>query len=869
MRKFIIIRGAQASGKTRLVRQLMMEGHYLSYDKGREFVVGDAYDLDGAMRISQEQNKLVHALTRDSLLRRFGDGETVVFEATLPTRREVLSLVDLARQHRYEVVVVDFYAMPIERCIQGNRERPRRLQVPDHAIERAYAEYANQPDIEGVDQIRVSDDLSLREAERTIRSFLSKGTERIDLSQYGRVIHVGDLQGTIHTILDPQSPLADGIPEDAFVIFTGDLFDRGKENGEVARWWLDNASGRDNVVLIPGNHEDHVERAADGRSAVSTEWSKRTVPQLRDAGITDADLKRIVADTRPFLHYVWNDVEVLCTHGGLSAMPTRFDLLSVRTLRKGNGQYSNAIDTMWTQSQIRAGTRIVQVHGHRNGRILPIITSEEGLSINLEGQVEFGGHMRFAVLDRNGWKPIEVRSTKFRTMVEAYMIDQEDDRQPHGESAPIAPWMADGGTPLQPLSAETMTAFDDHDMIAVRASETMPHVSSVNFTRKAFYTKGWDAYTTVARGLFIDNIDHTPVARSYPKFWNHGERRETLDEALETTLAFPVDGFDKPNGFLCVTGYSERSRQLIIASKSRVEGPFAEIAQEILAEKLGQAGLEKLMRFNRDQQASLVFEIIDPVRDPHIIEYQETGIVLLGCIRRSEHFEQMGYADLCKLAKWLGCPVKQRIFPQIKTWVALKAIMERVENDPTWLAGSPLEGLVLQDAAGYQYKAKASFYRDWKRMRGAVDRIAMSKRSESKPFDRSKYEDMPSFQPFLDWAMTLPEETLGIGIIELRRMYLNDPETAKAMVATTPTPVKAKDMTGYLKGIDAIAAQMAENRAKRDTVEKIVRVAMSDPDRGAAFRAHPAAADMIVYAGLDASASKDPAIRAILEAAGR
>src|SRR3546814_7740635 len=65
--------------------------------------------------------------------------------------------------------------------------------------------------------------------------------------------------------------------------------------------------------------------------------------------------------------------------------------------------------------------------------------------------------------------------------------------------------------------------------------------------------------TTVARGLFIDNIDNTIVARSYEKFFNHGEKTETSDDALQSSLAFPVEGFDKANGFLCITGYSERT----------------------------------------------------------------------------------------------------------------------------------------------------------------------------------------------------------------------------------------------------------------------------------------------------------------------
>src|SRR3546814_13397773 len=78
-------------------------------------------------------------------------------------------------------------------------------------------------------------------------------------------------------------------------------------------------------------------------------------------------------------------------------------------------------------------------------------------------------------------------------------------------------------------------------MVAIKTADAMPHVSSIQFTKSAFYSATWDSYTTVARGLFIDNIDNTIVARSYEKFFNHGEKTETSDDALQSSLAFPVE----------------------------------------------------------------------------------------------------------------------------------------------------------------------------------------------------------------------------------------------------------------------------------------------------------------------------------------
>src|SRR3546814_11026448 len=84
---------------------------------------------------------------------------------------------------------------------------------------------------------------------------------------------------------------------------------------------------------------------------------------------------------------------------------------------------------------------------------------------------------------------------------------------------------------------------------------------------------------------------------------------------------------------------------------------------------------------------------------------------------------QLGYDDLVKLASWLGCEVKERIFPKIKDWPALSKIMERVETNPDWRKNNPTEGIVFQDANGFQWKSKAPGYRHWKIARSAAQRI--------------------------------------------------------------------------------------------------------------------------------------------------
>src|SRR5690606_22272020 len=80
----------------------------------------------------------------------------------------------------------------------------------------------------------------------------------VDLSAYSSVVHIGDLQGCFTVLAGPDGPLADGLRDDTYYIFVGDLLDRGIENGKVMRWFVDNALGQSNVALMHGNHEDHL-----------------------------------------------------------------------------------------------------------------------------------------------------------------------------------------------------------------------------------------------------------------------------------------------------------------------------------------------------------------------------------------------------------------------------------------------------------------------------------------------------------------------------------------------------------------------------------------------------------------------------------
>ena len=125
--------------------------------------------------------------------------------------------------------------------------------------------------------------------------------------------------------------------------------------------------------------------------------------------------------------------------------------------------------------------------------------------------------------------------------------------------------------------------------------------------------------STKARGLFIDTKNEKIQARSYDKFFNKNEREETRLNFLVQNLAYPVRYFVKYNGFLGIL--SMRNDELYFCSKSVDSGDYVDYFKAAFYETFNEEQIEAIKDRFRKEDVSMVFEIIDPIHDPHIIKY--------------------------------------------------------------------------------------------------------------------------------------------------------------------------------------------------------------------------------------------------------
>ncbi len=285
------------------------------------------------------------------------------------------------------------------------------------------------------------------------------------------------------------------------------------------------------------------------------------------------------------------------------------------------------------------------------------------------------------------------------------------------------------------------------------------NVSSFNFTRDAFNGGHWNDLTTKARGLFLDNTNGKIVARGFEKFFGYKEKQFNSEQFLKENLKFPVSAYVKYNGFLGILGYNESG--LLFCSKSTVGGEFAEWFKEIFEKEDHKA--DELLAYMREHNVGLVFEVIDPVRDPHIVEYKEQEIVLLDVISLQEEFVDVNHMELCDIAQTFNFKVKE-LHRMFDDWESLHAFLEEFSTSVEESEGK--EGYVLVDGNGYQFKLKGAWYRRWKLLRSFKDKIAFGRLVNIAGVNQ------PVAVKFIGWAQKKGREYCAEkSIIDLRNEY--------------------------------------------------------------------------------------------------
>lgn len=302
----------------------------------------------------------------------------------------------------------------------------------------------------------------------------------------------------------------------------------------------------------------------------------------------------------------------------------------------------------------------------------------------------------------------------------------------------------------------------------VREKHLANGISSFNFSNKCFFNQAWDSINVKARGLFVK--DNKVVARSYNKFFNIGERPETEMDSLRENLVFPVCAYVKSNGFLAMTSADPtEDGKLFIASKSTNEGDFAGYIRDVLDKTLTTAQQADFADYLRKNSCTAVFECIDPIHDPHIVEYTYPHLVLLDLVGNFFNYSHADYDSLVDVATYYGFYVKT-LSKTIANWQEFEDFIDK------WASRASIEGFVFEDADGFMVKYKTPWYKNWKQARGVLQQVWTGRDIETIKNIKNKLAFEPSLMNAIpEFVEECREQGRGTcpSVIELRNWFEN------------------------------------------------------------------------------------------------
>lgn len=678
MRTLLLFRGAPGCGKSTYIDNHGLRPYALSADDIRLQCQSAQQNIYGEEEISQSNDKLVWKILFDLLETRMSKGEFTAIDATNSKTSEMNQYKKLAQDYRYRVYLIDFTDLPIEECKRRNAQRISLKRVPEAVIDKMYARFQNQS---------VPSMITVIKPDELNKIFY----HRIDMSQYDKIVHIGDIHGCNTALQDyfKEHPFSDN----NFYIFVGDYIDRGIENAKVLKF-LFTLVNKKNVLFLEGNHERWLWYYAHDKASKSREFEFDTRRQLEDADIDKKDICIFYRKLAQCAWYAYKDKEVFVTHGGVATLPENLTTMATEQMIKGVGRYGD-YETVADTWMSTTKNNQYEVFGHRNIKHLPIELRDRVMC--LEGQVEFGGDLRVTELDNAGFHSIYVKNTVFRTPEESKVLSEKEDSS----------------------VANAVMKFRANPKYI--EEKNFGSISSFNFTEDAFKSRKWDEQTVKARGLYIDIEQMKVAARGFDKFFNIGEVPSTEMETLQFSLHYPVTAYVKENGFLGLISYpyETNDKDLFITTKSTPEGIHAKYLKDMLYSSVSETTIANIKKYCKENNVTLLFEYVDTVHDPHIIEYETSNLYLLAIVKNELKYEALPYEEICGVAKNFGFIVKKKA-ATFNNWTEFYTWYEHVTQEDYTYNGKYIEGFVIEDATGFQTKLKLFYYNYWKYLRSVA-----------------------------------------------------------------------------------------------------------------------------------------------------
>lgn len=723
MRDLILVRGAPGSGKSTWIKEHHLEPYTISSDMVRQMFSCPEDDPEtGDPHISQRHEHDVWAFIDQIAELRMRMGQFLVIDAQnlQPSRWS-----KLADKYRYRLWIKQMDTTQ-EECMERNANRPTLTRVPEHVIMASFWKLG-------------SSQLSIKY--KPVPDDVVEGILKpLNIDQYKAVHFMGDIHGCFGP-LEKFYNDTDQFKDDELFVFLGDYLDRGLQNKETLELLI-SLRHRTNVMFLEGNHLWETLWAQDRVDEIkSSEFFRNTMPQLD--GVDKKAVREWASRWIQLAYLEYRGKRFFVTHAGLGYLPEHIRWMPTRVYTRG-GAYEDDVDRWWCEKCY--GPDLIQVHGHRNW--YGYRSDETDTSINLNAAVEFGEDWRVLSVYGNS-KDVTFEYRYYPNM------KHRTDMSPWREEAILK-----GDSKATPEERVQILVKQLRNTKGINEKWLNLSISSFNFSRDVFYSVAWDDLHRIARGLFIDTLGWKILARGYVKFFNYDEKSFNSKQWLKANLQFPVLCYRKYNGFLAMVAWDRTNERLFIASKSTDESTHASFAKEIL-EKY--ADMAEITKYLQSKDVTMLFEICTH-KDPHIIKEPERP-VLLDIVENDINFKKVPYEELNTIATKCKLEMK-KLDSVVSKWEELEPML-----DSNWVCdlGYAVEGWVVTDAEGYNFKLKCDYYRIWKRLRTIMEHI----RDGKNDINPENFTDQ-LMKKIVQYMVTLQEsgELADMSIIDVRDSWL-------------------------------------------------------------------------------------------------
>jgi len=785
MRKLILTMGSPAAGKSTFLKDNGLDIYMISPDNLRLIIQPSVIELkDNEINktINFANEKIVWDMVRSIMERKMILGETIIIDATHSSQKLLNSYKELTSKYRYRISIIDFRSIPLKRIKENNIKRasvlPHRF-IPEDVLELIQ---------ERIKHLIIPSSMELLTVNEFKKS-LEKDKKPFEIKDVQKVNIFGDIHGCGFE-LEQLLYETEAENKDNFNIFVGDYFDRYPTIANLKDTFimLERLVNNKNTLLLLGNHEAHciyfkeyitakknlvlheanqiksiddflnLEKDSEANERKLSRLSQRnknlgkniketkkrlfeikklipkntlkTFDQLAEL-FDEKRITKLFSRFAQHSYFKFNDKEYFVCHGGHIELPNTFSNLI--DYYKGIGKYGDEkrITELWKENN----PEVIQFFGHRNICSVSPDSYKDNNCYLLNGDAERGpsGNI-FAASIVN--QEIEITKIKSSQDYQDFTWYENTDKKDIDVS----------DIKKEDINEKNLLNIARKHKGLIVKNTNVDNIYAINFKNSVFKSGEFDTMSIHARGLFVRNLGEEKnyeseiIARGYHKFFNINERENTKTKALKNNKEnYPLKVFEKANGYLGILSvYKDldtNEYKYFISSKTSVNGEYSQRFNTMIKPTLN----ENIMNFLIENKCSIVFEIIDPVFDPHIEEYQKEELIILDCIKNTIDLNilDIPLTYVCSLFKEeLIRPKKE--FKNINSGIEFEDFINEM-NKVSKLDSDYIEGFVFHNQkTNFMFKLKTDWYKFWKYMRTLKDRLY---KEYQKPYELSFYQE--------------------------------------------------------------------------------------------------------------------------------